>query len=227
MRILVVEDNEPIADAVVHGLRQSGHAVDRVADGRSADEMLRGGSFDLVVLDLGLPQLDGLAVLQRARERGDRTPVVILTARDDVGDRVRGLDAGADDYIFKPFEMVELEARIRAVSRRAIARSGGEIEAGCLRLRTGERRFFVRGEPLDLSRREFDLLETLLLHRSRVISKQNIQERLCEWDEELSDTAIELYIHRVRRKLADARADVTIRTIRGFGYLLQAADGDG
>lgn len=224
MRILVVEDDDPIADAVVDGLRGSGHAVDRVGDGLSADETLRGGQFDLVILDLGLPEMDGLAVLQRARRRGDATPVLILSARDDVGDRVLGLDSGADDYIFKPFEMAELQARVRAVSRRAIARSGGEIHAGSLRLSTGERRFFVGREPVELSRREYDLLETLLLHRGRVISKQQIQERICEWDEDLSDTAVELYVHRVRRKLAEASADVTIRTIRGFGYLLHAAD---
>jgi DNA-binding response OmpR family regulator len=185
MRILVVEDDDAIADAVVHGLRASGHAVNRVGDGRSAEQMLRGGSFDLVVLDLGLPLLDGLSVLDRARRRGDLTPVLILSARDDVDDRVKGLDAGADDYIYKPFEMTELEARIRAVSRRAIARSGGEIGAGSLRLQSRERRFFIGSEPVELSRREFDLLETLLLNRSRVISKQQIQERLCEWDEEI------------------------------------------
>ncbi len=224
MRILIVENDDAIADAVVDGLRASGHAVDRVADGISADESLRGENFDLVILDLGLPRLDGLSVLDRARRRGDRTPVLILTARDGVDDRVHGLDAGADDYILKPFEMIELEARIRAVSRRAIARSGGEIQAGRLRLRSGERRFYIGRDPIELSRREYDLLETLLLHRSRVISKQRIQERLCEWHEELSETAVELYVHRVRRKLADLDADVTIRTIRGFGYLLEAAD---
>nr|WP_206370472.1 response regulator [Solimonas marina] len=219
---MVVEDDDTIAEALAHSLGRGGHIVERLADGASADDVLHSQSFDSVILDLGLPKLDGLTLLRYMRDRGDNTPVLILSARDTLDVRIRGLDAGADDYIYKPFEMAELEARLRAVTRRAIARSGGDVVVGPLRLRASERRFFVDEQPLELSPREYAVLEVLLLRHGQVISKAQIQDRLSDWNEELTEAAIELYIHRVRRKLGDC--GVTIRTVRGFGYLLQSDD---
>lgn len=220
VRLLVVEDDAQIADGLVRALRRNGHVVDAVDRGMSADAALAVQEFDLVILDLGLPDLDGTEVLRRLRARRQDTPVLVLTARDEVPDRVRGLDLGADDYVIKPFEMPELEARIRAIARRAIAGGGGDIVAGRLRLKAAQKTILIGDDPVDFSPREFALLELLLLRRGRVVSKPQIQEHLCEWDDELTDSAIELYIHRVRRKLE--YADVTIRTVRGFGYLLEA-----
>jgi two-component system OmpR family response regulator len=222
LRILVVEDDEPIAAALVSNLKRAGHAVDHVGDGVSADEALQGDRFDLALLDLGLPRMDGFDVLTRMRHRGNHTPVLILSALDAVNDRIRGLDAGADDYIHKPFDMHELEARIRAVARRGLARSGDEIRGGRLCLKPRERSVSVDDQPIELAAREYGLLECLLLNRGRVMSKAQIQDRLCDWSEELSETAIELYVHRLRRKI-DASV-LTIRTVRGFGYLLQIPD---
>jgi DNA-binding response OmpR family regulator len=223
VRILVVEDDDTIADAVMHGLRRSGHVTERLADGESADATLHHEHFDAIILDLGLPGVDGLTLLRRMRGRGDNTPVLILSARDTLDVRIRGLDDGADDYIYKPFEMAELEARLRAVARRAIARSGGDVAVGPLRLKPGERRFYLDGTPLELSPREYAVLEVLLLRHGQVISKAQIQNRLSDWNEELTEAAIELYVHRIRRKLSGSIA--TIRTVRGFGYLLQSDDG--
>lgn len=222
LRILVIEDDEPIAAALVSNLKRWGHAVDHVADGRSADNLLQGDDFDLALLDLGLPQMSGFDVLTRMRSRGNYTPVLILSALDAVNERIRGLDAGADDYLFKPFDMDELGARIRAVTRRALARSGDEIRAGRLSLRPQERQVYIDDHPVDLLPREYGVLECLLLNRGRVLSKAQIQDRLCDWSAELSETAIELYVHRLRRKIDPAVA--TIRTVRGFGYLLQVVD---
>lgn len=222
MRILVVEDDDTIAEALMHSLSRSGHVVERLADGAAADQVLHSETFDSVILDLGLPKLDGLTLLRYLRDRGDNTPVLILSARDTLDVRIRGLDAGADDYIYKPFEMAELEARLRAVTRRVIARSGGDITAGALRLRASERRFFVYEQPLELSPREYTVLEALLLRHGQVISKAQIQDRLGGWNDDITEAAIELYVHRVRRKLGDC--GVTIRTVRGFGYLLQSDD---
>lgn len=223
MRILVVEDDDTIAEALGYCLSRSGHIVERLADGEAADLTLRSQSFDSIILDLGLPKLDGLSVLRYLRDRGDNTPVLILSARDTLDVRIRGLDAGADDYIFKPFEMAELEARLRAVTRRAIARSGGDVSVGPLRLKSSERRFFIDEQPLELSPREYAVLEVLLLRHGQVISKAQIQDRLSDWNEDLTEAAIELYVHRVRRKLGGDNG-VTIRTVRGFGYLLQSDD---
>lgn len=223
MRILVVEDDDSIADAVMHGLRRSGHVTERLADGESTDATLHREHFDAIILDLGLPRVDGLTLLRRIRDRGDNTPVLILSARDTLDVRIRGLDAGADDYIYKPFEMAELEARLRAVTRRAIARSGGDVTVGPLRLKPSERRFYLDDAPLELSPREYAVLEVLLLRHGQVISKAQIQNRLNDWNEELTEAAIELYVHRIRRKLSGSSA--TIRTVRGFGYLLHSDEG--
>lgn len=224
MRLLVVEDDEQIADGLVRALRRNGHVVDALDRGLSADAALAVQDFDLMILDLGLPDIDGCEVLRRLRARNQDTPVLVLTARDEVKDRVYGLDLGADDYVIKPFEMQELQARIRAIARRAIIGGGGDLVAGQLRLKSAQKCILVGDTPIDFSPREFALLELLLLRRGRVVSKPQIQEHLCEWDEELTESAIELYIHRVRRKLE--ATDVSIRTVRGFGYLLDASGTD-
>jgi len=221
VRLLVVEDDLEIAHGLVTALRRSGHAVDvahRCADALAA---LGTQTYELVVLDLGLPDEDGLTVLRTVRARNQALPVLILTARDALPARVRGLDLGADDYMLKPFDYSELEARIRAITRRAMAGRAGDVRVGRLTLKSAERGVFVDDALLELSPREFGVLEVLLLRNGRVVSKAQIQAHLCDWSAELTDSAIELYVHRVRRKLESA--GVEIRTVRGFGYLLQEA----
>lgn len=220
MRLLLVEDDVQIAESLARGLRRSGDVVDVHGTAGEAEEALRSVEYSLVILDLGLPDRDGSVLLSGLRARENHIPVLVLTARDELDDRVRMLNLGADDYMVKPFELVELQARIRAVTRRALARSGGSIGVGALRLDLAERRAYAGETPLDLSPRELGVLELLLLRRGRVVSKAQIQEHLCEWDQELTDGAIELYIHRLRKKLAGT--EVELRTMRGFGYLLQA-----
>ncbi|MGH8455839.1 MAG: response regulator transcription factor [Stenotrophobium sp.] len=222
MRILVVEDDRPIALALQHGLRKAGHAVDLVHDGLAAEQAALGGDWELILMDLGLPGQDGYSVLTKLRARSAQVPVILLTARDELGQRVRGLDLGADDYITKPFEMDELLARIRAVTRRSTAATGGDISLGRLRLDPVERRFYMDGEALEFTPREFGVLELLLLRRGRVVSKAQILEHLCDWNDELSESAIELYIHRIRRKLEIS--GLQLQTVRGFGYLLKLDD---
>ncbi|TXI90665.1 MAG: response regulator transcription factor [Cupriavidus sp.] len=218
MRILAVEDDPPLADGLKHGLRRGGHAVDVVHDGGTAIRYLEGASWDLVLLDLGLPVADGYAVLQSLRERKPRPPVIVLTARDGLSDRVRGLDAGADDYMVKPFEMDELLARIRAVARRNGVVQADRQELGPLSLDAGARRFYINEVPLSLPPREFGLLELLLRRRGQVVSKAQIQSQLSDWDSDLSDTAIEVSVHRLRKRLEGC--GLQLRTLRGFGYLL-------
>lgn len=224
MRLLVVEDDAEIADGLTGALRRSGHAVDCVHRGGEALVALDMHTYDLVVLDLGLPDQDGLGVLKTLRGRRDQTPVLVLTARDALRARVQGLDLGADDYMLKPFDYAEFEARIRAITRRAIGGTGADLRAGGLLLKAAERRVFIGDVAAELSPREFGVLEILLMRQGRVVGKPQIQSHLCEWDDELTDSAIELYVHRVRRKIEGA--GVEIRTVRGFGYLLQVAGGD-
>jgi DNA-binding response OmpR family regulator len=223
MRLLLVEDDAQIADSLARGLRRGGDTVDVHGNGRDADAALRGAGYDLMILDLGLPDRDGTAVLSELRGRDDHTPVLVLTARDELSDRVRALDLGADDYLTKPFEFAELQARIRAIARRAIARAGGDIGVGSLRFNQVQRQAYADDAPLDLPPRELAVLEVLLLRRGRVVSKAQIQQHLCDWDQELTEGAIELYVHRVRKKLEGT--GVTLRTVRGLGYLLQHPDG--
>jgi two-component system, OmpR family, response regulator len=220
MRLLVVEDDSQIADALLRGLGKSGHQVDCLGNGLDALSALGSADYDLVILDLGLPGADGFSVLRSLRHQERHTPVLIISARDELKDRVDGLDLGADDYLVKPFEFSELEARIRAVARRALAGTGGDIIVGSLRYRVTEHCIYVNDEVVELSPREFGVLEILLLRRGRVVSKASIQDHLCTWGEELTDSAIELYIHRVRKKID--MAGLMIRTVRGFGYMLQA-----
>lgn len=220
MRILLVEDERSLADGLVKALRQLGYAVDWLADGKIADELLKTEPFNLIILDLGLPRLGGLEVLRKLRHRGVRTPVLMLTARDDLQSRIAGLDAGADDYLCKPFELLELEARARALLRRDSSAGAAVISAGTLRFDSASRCATVDGQLLDLPRREFCLLEILLHRLGQVVSKEQIAAQLFDFDDEAGPNAIELYIHRLRKKLSPA--GVQIRTVRGLGYLLDS-----
>jgi two-component system OmpR family response regulator len=219
MRILIVEDDPVLADGLTRSLRGSDYAVDAATDGGEADHVLSAQSYDLVILDLGLPKLEGYEVLRRLRHRGSKTPVLILTALDTLDDRVKGLDLGADDYLTKPFDLPELEARVRALVRRGQSGGGSLLSHGALTLDMAGRRATLHGKPLDLSARELGVLEVLLLRSGRVVNKDQLAEKLYGWDEEVGANAIEVYVHRLRRKLEPA--GVSIRTIRGLGYLLE------
>ncbi|MHB0990154.1 MAG: response regulator [Burkholderiales bacterium] len=222
MRVLIVEDDELLAAGLVRILDQTGYAVDRVNSGERADLALSSESYDLVVLDLGLPGIDGFTVLKRLRARGQSCPVMILTARDDVADKVRGLDSGADDYLVKPFELNEFEARIRALVRRGTQMNSSQLVCGDLQLDTMSHRAWIKQSPLNLTAREWGVLEYLLMRQGQVLSKDKILQAVCNWDESISPNAIEVYMSRLRSKLEPA--GVHIRTIRGFGYLLEAGD---
>jgi two-component system OmpR family response regulator len=221
MRILVAEDDAVLAEAVQRSLRQSGHAVDWVKNGAEAEDALQIENFDLLILDLGLPKKSGLDVLKRLRGRDSRLPVLILTASDGVSDRVRGLDAGADDYLAKPFDLAELEARVRALARRGMAGSPTLLRHGALAYDQVGRVARLHGEPLELSARELNLLEILLQRTGRLVSKEQLVSHLCEWGEEVSPNAIEVYVHRLRKKLEPG--GVRIVTVRGLGYSLEKA----
>lgn len=218
MRILIAEDDPVLADGLTRSLRQADYAVDCVASGDQADHVLLAQVYDLVILDLGLPKLDGFEVLRRLRHRGSTVPVLVLTARDALDDRVKGLDLGADDYLTKPFDLPELEARVRALIRRGQSGGGSVLVHGALKLDTAGRRATLNGVSLDLSARELGVLEVLMHRSGRVVNKEQLAEQLYGWDEEVGPNAIEVYVHRLRRKLEPA--GVVIRTIRGLGYLL-------
>ncbi|WP_242343088.1 response regulator [Anaeromyxobacter terrae] len=219
MRLLVVEDNLELGRSVESAFRAKGHAVDRVESGDDADSVLRTHQYDLVILDLGLPDLDGLEVLRRLRRRGSRVPVLVLTARDALQDRVQGLNLGADDYLCKPFAVAELEARAGALIRRGVGGAAAVLTHGRLTLDTGARIVQVDGKPVDLPRRELNVLEVLLVHRGQVVAKQALHEKLFGFDEEAGVNAVEIYVHRLRKKLEPA--GLRIRTVRGLGYLLE------
>ncbi len=219
MRILLVEDDPSIAEGIRTSLRQGGHAVDHVADGGQADAALRDHGYDLLVLDLGLPGLDGSEVLQRLRRRGKGVPVLVVTARDGLAERIRVLDLGADDYLVKPFALSEFEARVRALLRRVSSQGKPELQLGRLRLDLPGHRAWVDRRPLELTAREFGLLEALALRADRVTSRAQLIEALCDWDQELTDNGLDIAIHRLRRKLDGSGTGV--RTIRGLGYLLE------
>jgi two-component system, OmpR family, response regulator QseB len=216
MRVLVVEDDRMIAKGLHTALRQDGYAVDGVSDGRSASEALRGSKFDLVLLDLGLPERDGLEVLRDLRRRGDATPVIIVTARDDIENRIEGLDAGADDYIVKPFDLDEVAARMRSVLRRAAGRGDPCIRHRGITLNPVAHSVERDGEPVVLSAHEFAVLEALLQRPGAVLSRAQLEDRLYGWGDSVESNAIEVYVHGLRRKLgSDA-----IRTLRGVGYFV-------
>lgn len=219
MRILIAEDDEVLADGLCNSMRHSGYAVDCVKDGLSAKLILSGEQpFDLVILDLGLPRLDGFSVLRSLRDNNRQVPVIILTARDEEGDRVKGLDLGADDYMIKPFSLPELEARVRALIRRGQCGMNPVYACGKLTFDSVARRTMIDGAPLELTTREMSVLEALMMRTGWVVSKEQLLERLYSYSEEASNNAIEVYIHRLRKKIEPA--GVTIRTIRGLGYVI-------
>ncbi len=222
MRILLAEDDPSIAEGICASLRHGGHAVDHVASGNQADSALHDNNYDLLVLDLGLPGLDGSEVLRRLRGRGGSLPVLVVTARDGLPERVRVLDLGADDYLVKPFALSEFEARVRALLRRANSQGMPEMQLGRLRLDLPGHRVWIEQTPLELTAREFGLLEALALRADRVTSRAQLIEALCDWDQELTDNGLDIAIHRLRRKLHGSGTGV--RTIRGLGYLLEEAE---
>jgi DNA-binding response OmpR family regulator len=219
MKILLVEDDPTLGEAVMLAIRQAGFAVDWTQDGVQAENALSGYVYDAMLLDLGLPRREGLEVLRRLRKRGATLPVMILTARDTVEDRVRGLDAGADDYLLKPFALDELLARLRALLRRAHGAADAQSRIGRLSFDSVKRQARVDDIPLVLSAREMEVLEILMNHAGHVTAKEAIADRLTGWDEGVGDNAVEVYIHRLRRKLAGS--GVLVRTLRGLGYLLE------
>lgn len=221
MRILLVEDDALLGDALQAGLRQAGFAVEWLRDGSAADAALRAEQFAVVVLDLGLPKLAGFEVLRRLRARDDRTPALILTARDAVDDRVHGLDSGADDYVVKPVAITELAARLRALVRRSVGGAGGILRAGHLEIDPAARTARYAGAPVDLQPREFAVLLELALNAGRVLTRTQLEARLYEWGEALESNAIEVHVHHLRRKLAPT----LIRTVRGVGYMIPADGG--
>jgi DNA-binding response OmpR family regulator len=223
MRILIAEDDAIIADGLSRSFRQGGYAVDWAPNGLEAEAALMTASYDLLILDLGLPKLSGLDVLKRLRARNSQVPVLILTALDGTGDRVKGLDLGADDYMVKPFELAELEARVRALTRRS-AGTTPTIQCGLLTYDQVGRVAHIQGQALDLSAREIGLLEVLLTRMGRLVSKNQLVDHLCGWGEEVSHNAIEVYVHRLRKKLE--AGGVKIATVRGLGYCLERPQGE-
>lgn len=219
MRLLLVEDDPMIGEAVLELLRGERYAVDWVRDGDMADTALRSASYDLVLLDLGLPRRDGLDVLRALRARRDRTPVLIATARDAVAQRVQGLDAGADDYVLKPYALDELLARIRALLRRAAGRAEPVYEHQGVSIDTVTREVRVHGQPVVLSAREWAVLEALLARPGRVLSRAQLEDKLYAWKDGISSNAVEVYIHGLRKKLGNE----LIQNVRGVGYLVPPA----
>ncbi len=219
MRLLLIEDTTSLARAVARGLHRSGYAVDVVETIEQADAALAVGDFAAVILDLNLPDGDGLGLLKEMRSGGNQTPVIILTARGALDERVKGLDLGADDYMTKPFEIEELEARLRALLRRDAGRRGVVIEVGALTFDTVSRTAKLNAEPLALPRRELLLLETFLCRLGHVVSKEQLIESLSDFEDDLSGGAIELYVSRIRKRLLGA--GLNIRTLRGLGYMME------
>lgn len=224
MRILIAEDDPDLGDAVLRRLRRDGHAVDWQQDGQTAAEVLQYQDYDLVILDIGLPRMDGFSILRSLRSRGNRTPVLMLTARSDIEDRVGALDVGADDYLMKPFDSREFDARCRALLRRSQGLASGTTRIGSLVFDRSAKIATLDDEPLGLPRREYRLLEIFIGNLGRVLSKDDIASQLFDFDDEAGLNAIELYVGRLRRKLGDS---LTIRTVRGMGYVAEGKESDG
>jgi len=223
MRILLTEDDPALADLLLRACRQEGYSVDWVSDGIAADLALTSETYDALLLDLGLPRLDGLEVLRRLRKRGSRLPVMILTAREAIADRVAGLDSGADDYLSKPFALAELQARLRALVRRHHgAAATALLELGKLRYDSASRQVYLDGREIGVSSREREVLSCLLHKPGKVVSKQALTSAISSWDATVGSNAVEVYIHRLRRKLEPA--GISIRTVRGLGYLIELSD---
>jgi two-component system OmpR family response regulator len=219
MRVLIAEDDQVLADGLLRSMRDAGFAADHVVSGSQADAALASHEFDLVILDLGLPKMHGLEVLKRLRSRGATMPVLILTATDSVEQRVQGLDAGADDFMAKPFSLQELEARVRALTRRSLGTASTVIKHGPMTFDATGRVCYINEQMIELSAREISLLEVLLQRAGRLVSKDQLVERLCEWGEEVSNNAIEVYVHRLRKKIE--QGPIRIATVRGLGYCLE------
>jgi DNA-binding response OmpR family regulator len=219
MRILLAEDDEVLSDGISKALRHIGYTVDHVASGQDADVALATAPFDLAILDLGLPQMEGFEVLKRVRSAGKRLPVLIVTARDGLEDRVSGLDLGADDYMTKPFDLPELEARVRALIRRSHFGAESEIVYGPVKMDTASRSITISDEPVEFSSRELAVFELLLQRPGRVVSKEQLLEHMYGFEEEVSQNAIEVLIHRLRKKIEPY--GLAVRTIRGLGYVLE------
>ncbi|HEV7269312.1 response regulator transcription factor [Pseudoxanthomonas sp.] len=222
MRILLVEDDLSLGEGIRTALRRGAFAVDWVQDGASGLLAVRDGGFDLVVLDLGLPRMDGIEVIRQLRAAGDAVPVLVLSARERPADRTLGLDVGADDYLGKPFDTAELLARVRALIRRSAGRANPSLEAGPLRLDPATLAATWKGRPLDLTRREFALLRVLMEQRGRPMAREAIQQHLYGWDADVASNAVDVHVHQLRRKLEPG----IIRTVRGLGYALGDASGD-
>jgi len=218
MRLLLVEDDTMIGRALRQGLSDAGFTVDWVMDGRAAERALGNDVYDLALLDLGLPGQDGMAVLQGLRTRGNAIPVLIVTARDAVADRIAGLNAGADDYVLKPFDLDELVARVRALLRRHAGGGSPLLECGQLTLDPLKKQVSLKGEPVSLSPREFALLETLMQRPGAVLSREQLEDSIYGWTEEIGSNAVEVHLHKLRRKLGTD----TIRNVRGVGYKVVA-----
>jgi two-component system OmpR family response regulator len=219
VRILLVEDDAMLAEAVSRALTQSAHAVDCARTGEEADRALATESYDLVLLDVGLPKIDGFEVLRRLRARRATVPVLMLTANDSPEAVVTGLDLGADDYLTKPFRLSELEARVRALIRRAHSGMTSDLVNGRLRLDTAGRRLYLDDQPMELSLRELAVIELLMLREGKVVTKQQIIDHLYGWEDVSSSNAVEVFIHRLRKKLEGS--GVSITTVRGMGYLIE------
>lgn len=217
MRLLLIEDDELLGDAVKTGLTQFGYVVDWLKDGESARLALKTESFELVILDLSLPKLPGLSLLKSIRQAGNKTPVIILTARESVEDRIEGLDAGADDYMFKPFDLNELSARIRALIRRSQGRADMLIKYKNITMDPSAHTVLLNHEEVNISRREFSLLQKLLENTGHALSREQLMQSMYGWDDDLDSNVLEVHIHNLRKKL---QADF-IRTIRGIGYIAE------
>lgn len=219
MRLLLVEDDILLGRGLVAGLSQGGFATDWVQDGEDAEVALETADYDAVVLDLGLPRLDGLSLLRRRRTARDRTPVLVLTARDTIADRISGLDAGGDDYLIKPFDLAELQARLRALIRRSKGVAAPVLVSGRVTLDPAGRNVTLDGLPVSLSNREFSILHDLMQSSGRVLTRQQLEERVYGWSEEIESNTIEVHIHNLRRKLFPE----VIRTLRGVGYMVPSS----
>lgn len=222
MRILLLEDDKTLGEAMAKSLTHAGYATDWVERTSDALHALSVENFDVLILDLGLPDGDGYEVIRHLRQRGQLLPVLILTARDTVEDRVQGLDLGADDYVVKPISMAELHARVRALIRRRAGIGSSRFKIGRLELDSAAQQAYLDGQSLELSGREWGVLEYLSTHEKRIVSKEQLIQAITGWDQELSANAIEAYVHRVRKKLE--HSGVTIRTVRGLGYMLGESD---
>lgn len=222
MRVLLVEDDDALSLGIARALEREGWRVDRLADGHQACSPGLIEQYDLAVLDLGLPGADGMTVLRHWRRVGARQPVLLLTARDELSDRVAGLDAGADDYLVKPFDVPELIARLRALKRRSEGRVSDTLQVGDLLMDQSHRELSFKGEPLHLSPREYALTEMLMQRVGHVVGKDAIVARLSSWEADFSENSVEVYVHRLRKRFCEL--GLTIRTVRGFGYVLECCD---